>query len=128
MKLRLRQKGDWSKTTAYLKSIKELNNKIRPILEQYGSAGILALANATPKDTGLTASSWDYNIEITSKGYSISWFNTNEVNGTPIVILIQYGHGTGTGGYIPPRDFINPTMKPIFDKLADDLWKEVSRL
>jgi len=98
------------------------------ILQRYGPIGVNALANATPKDSGLTALSWDYSIEKHGSGYDLNWFNTHENNGTVIAILIQYGHGTGTGGYVPPNDFINPAMKPVFDKIAEDIWKEVSNL
>ena len=120
------QKGDWKKTERYLKNAEQL--RIQSILQKYGSAGVTALANATPKDSSLTASSWDFTIETTKGGYSIEWHNTNENRGVNIAILIQYGHGTGTGGYVPPRDYINPAMKPIFDKIAEDIWKEVANL
>jgi hypothetical protein len=118
--------GDWNKTEQFLKRAQ--NMKLQSILQKYGNIGITALANATPKDSALTASSWDFKIINTSRGYSIEWLNTNENRGVNIAILIQYGHGTGTGGYVPPRDYINPAMKPIFDKIAEDMWKEVSNL
>lgn len=124
--LKITQEGSWKATTAYLKKAENL--KVQPILLKYGSAGVVALANATPKDSSLTASSWDFKIETTATGYSIEWFNTNVNQGANIAILIQYGHGTGTGGYVPPRDYINPAMKPIFDNIAKDIWKEVSNL
>lgn len=124
--LSIKQKGDWSDTTKYLKRAQKL--KVRNILDKYGSAGVTALSNATPKDSALTASSWDYLVSTTSTGYKIEWFNTNENQGAVIAILIQYGHGTGTGGYVPPRDYINPAIQPILDKIADDIGKEVSNL
>lgn len=121
-----RHKGNFKNTERFLTKAKQMN--VRSILEKYGSAGISALSKATPVDTGLTAASWDYTIKVNRYGYSLQWFNTNERNGIPIAILIQYGHGTGTGGYVPPFDYINPAMKPIFDKIADDIWKEVQSL
>ncbi len=124
--LTVKHKGDWKKTTAYLEKAQKL--QVKKILDKYGSAGVSALSNATPKDSGLTAASWDFTVKTTGAGYSIEWYNTNVNNGAVIAILIQYGHGTGTGGYIPPTDYINPAMKPIFDKLAEDIWKEVSSL
>lgn len=126
MNISIKQRGDWKRTTEYLKKAQRI--RFRNILEQYGSAGVLALSKATPKDTGLTASSWNYKLELTSKGYSLSWFNTNEVHGTPIVVLIMFGHGTGTGGYIPPRDFVNPAIQPVMDALTEEIMKEVSSL
>lgn len=122
----IKQKGTWKDSTEFLKRAQNL--KVRSILERYGSAGVSALAMATPKDSALTASSWDFKITTTARGYSIEWYNTNVNKGANIAILIQYGHGTGTGGYVPPTDYINPVMKPIFDKIAEDMWKEVSDL
>ncbi len=88
--------------------------------------GVDALSRATPVETSLTASSWNYLVSKDSRGSGISWNNTNmTAGGTPVAILIQYGHGTGTGGYVAGIDFINPAMSPIFDKIVDDLWKEV---
>lgn len=124
--LTIKQKGEWKTTTAFLKKAEQL--KVIPILERNGSAGVGVLANATPKDSGLTASSWDFRIVMQNAGYIIEWFNTNLNRGANIAILIQYGHGTGTGGWIPPRDYINPVMKPIFDKITKDILKEVSNL
>lgn len=122
----IKQTGDWKKTEEFLKKAKNL--QIRSILEKFGSAGISALSKSTPMDSGLTASSWEYVINVTQTGYSIEWRNNNVVNGVNIALLIQYGHGTGTGGYVPPRDYINPAIKPIMDQLAEDIWKEVSSL
>lgn len=94
-------------------------------LEQYGQMGVDALASATPVETGLTASSWRYRILHRRGQHSIQWYNTNEVSGTPVVIWLQYGHGTGTGGWVQGRDFINPAIRPIFDKIADEVWEKV---
>ena len=122
----LKVTGDWKKTERFLKNAQ--NKNVLSILQKYGSQGVTALANATPKDSALTASSWDFKINHNSRGYSLEWYNTNENRGVNIAILIQYGHGTGTGGYVPPVDYVNPAMKPIFDKIAEDIWKEVSNL
>jgi hypothetical protein len=124
--LTIKSKGDWRRTTQFLDRAQKL--KLNTILQKYGDIGVSALANATPKDTGLTASSWDYTIETTGKGYKLQWFNTNVNNSSVIALLIQYGHGTGTGGYIPPTDYINPAIKPIFEKITDNVLKEVSSL
>lgn len=121
-----KHKGDFKNTERFLTKAQQMN--IRSILEKYGSAGISALSKATPVDTGLTAASWDYAIDVNRYGYTLKWINFNVKNGVPIAILIQYGHGTGTGGYVPPFDYINPAMKPIFDKIADEIWKEVRNL
>ncbi len=92
---------------------------------RYGKMGVDALARATPVDTSLTRNSWEYRIIKDRKNPGIEWYNTNVVNGIPVAILIQYGHGTGTGGYVVGRDYINPAMLPIFDMIADEIWKKV---
>jgi hypothetical protein len=102
-------------------------HRINEALEKWGVRGVDALSNATPEDTGETAKSWRYRIRVDRVGYTIEWYNTNIVNGKPIAILIQYGHATGTGGYVVGRDYINPAMRPIFDEMADELWKEVTK-
>ena len=121
-----RQKGDFSKLTNYLERAK---NAVRlGDLDKYGRQGVAALASATPVETGKTASSWYYEI-IRSKGsVSISFFNSNIQNGVPIAVIIQYGHGTGTGGWVQGRDYINPAIQPIFDQIANDAWREVTGL
>lgn len=120
-----RQKGDFSKLTSFMERAKETVNV--GILDKYGKAGVAALASATPSDTGLTASSWYYKIENKHGVASVGFYNSNVQNGVPIAIIIQYGHGTGTGGYVQGRDYINPALKPIFDELAEKAWKEVTR-
>lgn len=95
-------------------------------LDKYGAAGVSALASATPVETGLAASSWSYKVSVTGNSASIGWYNANKEGGLSVVILLQYGHGTGTGGYVAGRDFINPAIQPIFDKIADGVWKEVT--
>lgn len=120
----IRQQGDYSKISNYLERIKESVHL--GILDRYGKEGVAALASATPKDTGLTASSWTYEINRTSNGASIIFSNTNIQNGTNIAIILQYGHATANGGYIQGRDYINPAIQPIFDRIAEDAWKEVN--
>lgn len=121
-----RQKGDFSKLTRYLERVKEVAHL--GDLDKYGREGVAALASATPVDTGLTASSWYYKIEHTKGSATISFFNSNIQNGVPIAIILQYGHGTGTGGWVEGRDYINPAIQPIFDKIAENAWKEVTEL
>ena len=121
-----RQKGDFSKLTRYLERVKEVIR--RGDLGKYGRAGVAALASATPIDTGLTASSWYYEIEHANGSAVISFHNSNIQNGVPIAIILQYGHGTGTGGWVEGRDYINPAIRPIFDAIANDAWREVTRL
>lgn len=96
------------------------------VLDKFGRMGVAALSNATPAETGLTANSWSYEVSKGSGGYSITWTNSHTVGGTPLVILLQYGHGTGTGGYVQGRDFINPAIKPVFDQIANEVWKAVT--
>lgn len=121
-----RQKGDFSKLTRYLERVKEAA-KIG-ILDKYGRAGVDALSSATPVESGLTANSWYYEIEHSSRSATISFFNSNIQNGVPIAVVLQYGHGTGTGGWVEGRDYINPAIQPLFDKIADDAWKEVTKI
>lgn len=102
-------------------------SKIESVLHSYGVRGVDALANATPKDRPKTARSWRYRVRLDKVGYTIEWFNTEIVDGRPIAILLQYGHATGTGGYVVGRDYINPAMRPIFDQMSEELWKEVTK-
>ena len=97
-------------------------------LEKYAKRGLEALQSNTPVDTGLTRDSWGYEISFTNSYVSIIWTNTNVVDGVPIAIILQYGHATGTGGYVQGRDYINPAIQPIFDEMAEDIWKEVKSL
>ena len=121
-----KSRGDFNATTKFLKNAKE--SDITRIFEKYASEGTSALESNTPKDSGVTANSWSYTIVKTKRGASIYWTNSNMVDGVPLVILIQYGHGTRSGTFVQGKDFINPAMKPIFDKIAENLWKEVSSL
>ena len=124
--IKFRQKGDFSKLTHYLEKVKEIV-KLGD-LDKYGREGVAALASSTPVDTGLTASSWRYEIQHGNDSVSITFYNDNIQNGVPIAIILQYGHGTRNGGYVQGRDYINPAIKPIFDKITEDAWKEVTRL
>lgn len=118
-------KGDFSKTDEFLKKILKLD--LDSVLKRYGELGVDALAKATPVDTGKTAACWDYKITKAKNSVTITWTNSNVIDGVPIALLIQYGHGTGTGGYVQGRDYIKPAIRPIFDNLAKDLWEEVTR-
>lgn len=121
-----RQKGDFSKTTSYLKRLRNAN--IIRILEKYGQEGVAALSSATPVDTGLTASSWYYKIETNNTSASLIFCNSNVNRGVNIAIILQYGHGTGTGGWVQGRDYINPAIQPLFDKIVEHAWGEVTKL
>lgn len=124
--LTIRQKGDFSKLTRYLVRLDQVVK--RTDLSKYGNKGVAALASATPVDTGLTANSWYYEIERKRGQASITFYNSNVHRGICIAIILQYGHGTGNGGWVAGRDYINPAIQPIFDEIADNAWKEVTRL
>lgn len=124
--IRFRHKGDFSKLTRYFERVKE-TAKIG-VLDKYGKAGVAALSSATPVDSGLTAGSWYYEIKRQNGLVSINFLNSHVNKGVPIAIILQYGHGTGTGGWVQGRDYINPAIQPIFDKIADDAWREVTKL
>lgn len=119
-----RQKGDFSKLTKYLERVKEAVHV--GDLDKYGREGVAALASATPVDSGNTANSWYYKIENKKEYASITFYNSNIQNGVPIAIILQYGHGTRNGGWVQGRDYINPAIQPIFDKIAESAWKEVT--
>ena len=121
-----RQKGDFSKLTRFLERAKNVI-KIGD-LDKYGREGVAALASATPVDSGVTASSWYYEIKHQNGSASINFYNSNVNKGVPIAIILQYGHGTGNGGWVEGRDYINPAIQPVFDKIANDAWKEVTKL
>lgn len=122
-----RSKGDFSKATRYFEQLSKISN-LEQVLSKYGQMGVSALASATPTDTGLTASSWYYEIEHQNGGVTLSFKNSNVNKGVNIAIIIQYGHGTGTGGWVEGRDYINPAIQPVFDKIAEDAWREVTNL
>lgn len=121
-----RSHGDFKKTEKFLK--KSLGRDYRTILEKYGQKGVLALTAATPIDTGLTAASWSYTITENKNGLSVIWENSNVQKGVNIAIILQYGHGTKNGGYVSGRDYINPSLQPIFDDMANAAWKEVTSI
>lgn len=117
-------KGDLKKTTKFLEKLSKRERFKN--LEKFAKQGVDALSSATPFDSGLTASSWGYEIHASGGIYKIVWTNSNINNGVPIAIILQYGHATGTGGYVEGRDYINPAIQPVFDKIAEDVWKEVT--
>lgn len=123
--LRITQSGSTSKTEAYLRGLsKKLD--VRSQLEAAGQAGVNALSAATPKDSGETAASWSYQVTGSRGSWTITWTNSHMAGKTPVAIMLQMGHGTGTGGWVEGRDYINPAIKPIMDKIARDVWKAVS--
>lgn len=124
--IKFKQKGDFSRLTRYLERVKEKANLSN--LDRYGKEGVAALASATPVESGLTAQSWRYEIVHKEGSVSINFLNSNIQNGVPIAIILQYGHGTGTGGWVEGRDYINPAIQPLFDKITNDAWREVTRL
>lgn len=120
------QKGDFAKLTSFFEKCKNVV-KLGD-LDKYGKEGVAALSSATPVDTGLTANSWYYEIEHRDGSATISFKNSNIKDGVPIAIILQYGHATGTGGWVEGRDYINPAIQPIFDKIAENAWREVTKL
>lgn len=121
-----KHKGDFSKASRFLDKIRNTARLIN--LDKYGREGAAALASATPKDSGLTANSWYYEISRKDGVIQISYNNSNIQNGVPIAVIIQYGHGTGTGGWVEGRDYINPAIQPVFDNIVNNLWREVTSL
>lgn len=124
MKITFKHKGDFSKTEKFIERIKSLFK--RGTFDKYGRMGVEALSKATPRRTGKTAESWDYTIERSPHSVSIVWTNSNVNDGVSIAVILQYGHGTGTGGYVEGVDYIRPAMRPLFKQIADDLWEEVT--
>lgn len=117
------QKGDWKKTRKFLKRCSDLD--LDDVLNLYGQEGADALAKATPKDTGKTAASWSYEVTKGRESIVITWKNSNIVDGVPIAVILQYGHGTRNGGYVEGVDYINPAMRPVFERIAARAWGEV---
>ena len=122
----IKHHGNFKRTEGMFKRMTKF--EIRRILNKYGKKGVDALAAATPKDTGRTADSWEYEVSKTGTGYSISWNNRNVNNGVNIALILQLGHGTGTGGYVQGVDYINPALASIFEQMADEAWQEVSKV
>lgn len=125
MAITFKQQGDFKKLTNFLEKAKSVVGV--SMLDKYGKKGVDALAAATPKDSGLTASSWGYEIVIKNGVAKISFTNTNIQNGVPIAIILQYGHGTRNGGWVQGRDYINPAIQPVFDEILDEAWREVTK-
>ena len=121
-----RHKGDFSKVTRYFERVKSINHA--SILDKYGREGVAALASMTPVESGLTASSWYYEVSYSAGSATLTFLNSHVNEGVPIAIILQYGHGTGTGGYVQGRDYINPAIRPIFDRIANEAWREVTKL
>ena len=125
--IRVQHKGNFDHVEGFFKKIKA--KKLYSELDSYGKLGVIALAMNTPVDTGKTASSWSYEIRQDGGNVQIIWKNSNTTKtGIPIVILLQYGHGTRNGGYVKGRDFINPAIQPVFDEIAENVWKELTKL
>ena len=121
-----RQKGNFSKLTGFLERAKNVVHL--GSLDKYGREGVEALALATPVDSGLTASSWYYKIVNQNRSVTITFYNDNIQNGVSIAIILQYGHGTRNGGWVQGKDYINPAIRPIFDRIANEAWREVTKL
>ena len=124
--VKFKHRGNFNKVERFLNRVS--NRDYLNVLDTYGQMGVEALSKATPVDTGLTAQSWTYEIERTSDKTMIYWLNTNTNQGINIAVILQYGHGTGTGGYVQGIDYINPAMRPVFEKIADQAWREVCSL
>lgn len=122
----VRQKGDFANLTRYFERVKKIRKT--DILHKYGKLGVAALSSATPTESGKTASSWNYEIIQNGSGAQIIFSNSNINKGVNIAIILQYGHGTGTGGWVEGRDYINPAIQGVFEQFASDIWKEVTRL
>ena len=124
--IRIKHKGNFNNTEKFLRQAK--SKSYMSILSKYGAKGVRLLASATPVDTGLTASSWYYEIENTQSGTTITWNNSNIQNGVSIALILQYGHTTRTGGWVEGKDYINPAIQPLFDALAEEAWEEVTKV
>lgn len=122
--IRATSSGNFARTLGFLETVKP--QKLFANLERFGQRGVDALSSATPSETGETANSWGYKILRTKGRYSLIWYNTHVDDGVNVAIIIQYGHGTGTGGYVQGRDYINPAMRPIFDQILEDVWRQVT--
>lgn len=124
MRVKFEVSGGFTKTERFLNRMKR--REYLNVLDEFGRDGVQALRNATPVDSGVTAEAWDYEIKRTRNYTEIVWTNSNINDGVPIAVILQYGHGTGTGGYVQGRDYINPAIRPIFDKIAEKAWKVVT--
>lgn len=124
MRVKFEVSGSFTKTERFLNRMKR--REYLNVLDEFGRDGVQALRNATPVDSGATAEAWDYEIKRTRNYTEIVWTNSNINDGVPIAVILQYGHGTGTGGYVQGRDYINPAIRPVFDKIAEKAWKVVT--
>jgi len=124
MRVKFEVSGGFTKTERFLNRMKR--REYLNVLDEFGRDGVQALRNATPVDSGATAEAWDYEIKRTRNYTEIVWTNSNINDGVPIAVILQYGHGTGTGGYVQGRDYINPAIRPIFDEIAEKAWKVVT--
>lgn len=124
MRVKFEVSGGFTKTERFLNRMKR--REYLNVLDEFGRDGVQALRNATPVDSGATAEAWDYEIKRTRNYTEIVWTNSNINDGVPIAVILQYGHGTGTGGYVQGRDYINPAIRPVFDKIAEKAWKVVT--
>lgn len=124
MLFKLESSGSFNNMEKFLRTMSK--GDIYKSLDKYARQGVAALASATPLDTGETKTSWGYEVKKSRGSYTITWTNGHTEDGVPIAIILQYGHGTGTGGYVQGQDYINPAMKPIFDTIAENVWKAVT--
>ena len=122
--IRVTCKGNHEKTKRFFK--RAINGALIQKLNKYGEEGVIALSKNTPIDTGRTAASWQYQVTRSKSSYQIHWSNTNVNHGVNIALILQMGHGTRNGGYVKGIDYINPAMRPVFDRIADEAWKEVT--
>ncbi len=122
--MKVTHKGSFKNAERFFDNSKDLSRRLRTAFERYGAEGVEALRSATPKDSGITANGWSYEIE----NWGIGFNNSNINNGYAVAILIQYGHATNNGGYVSGIDYINPALRPVFDKIANECWKEVQKL
>jgi len=123
--IKITQKGDFSKTERFFNRL--LRKNYLNIIADYANRGIEALKQATPENTGKTADSWSYEI-VKGKGKTTLYFtNSNIQNGCSVAILLIYGHGTRNGGYVEGNDFVTSALRPIFQELADKIWREVTK-
>ena len=121
--IKFKHRGNFNNAERFLNRM--LGRDYLNALDMYGQMGVEALSKATPIDSGLTSISWSYEIERNGDMTTISWTNSNVNQGVVIAVILQYGHGTGTGGYVQGRDYINPALRPVFDKIAENAWKGV---
>lgn len=127
MTLKASSSGDFKHTMKFLKRLQNRDEEIYNELKAYGDMGLRALRNATPKDSGITAESWDFEIDRNKTTTTLIWTNSSENSGANIAILLQYGHATGTGGYVQGRDYINQATKPTFDKIESEIWAKIKK-